>query len=67
MMIPRGYSIKKQALTTPPFINDATLVDDPVVLVDTPTALSAGPTSIYPGIRAKTFTPRYFTKVKKRR
>lgn len=59
--------IKKQGLTTPPFISDSTLVDDPVVLVDSLTALSGSPTTIYPGIKANAFTPRYFTKVKKRR
>lgn len=59
--------IKKQSLTTPPFISDSTLVDDTVALVDSSTALSGGPTSIYPGIKANTSTQRYFTKVKKRR
>lgn len=59
--------IKKQSLTTPPFINDNTLVDDPVALVDDPVALVGGPFTIYPGIKAKAKVPRYFSRIKKRR
>lgn len=59
--------IKKQGLTTMPFTNDSTLVDDPVALVDSPTALSAGPTVTFTGIKANVKPLRYYTKVKKRR
>lgn len=68
MKQPRAIGIiKRQALTTMPFTNDSTLVDDAVALVDDPTALSAGPTVTLPGIRANIRVLRYFTKVKKRR
>lgn len=59
--------IKKQSLTTMPFINDSTLVDDPTALVNSATSLSAGPTVTFTGIKANVKPLRYYTKIKKRR
>lgn len=58
-------SIKKQPLTTPPFIADNTLVDDPVALVDDPTALVGGPTTIIDSIRTQVKVTRPHPSIKK--
>lgn len=46
-------TIDEQALTTPPFTGDSTLVDDLVALVDDPSALVGGPVTIVEGIQSK--------------
>lgn len=50
--IPNGF-VKKQGLTTPPYIGDNTLVDDPVALVDDPVALVGNQVTILEGIQPK--------------
>lgn len=59
--------IKKQALTTPPFIGDSTLVDDTVALVDDATALSGGQVTLHTGLRSNVRPVRTYTNIKKRR
>lgn len=49
---PQGF-IANQTMTTPPFVADGTLVDDPVRLVDDPTALVGGLTTIVEGLQTK--------------
>lgn len=58
--------IKHQALTTPPFTTDATLVDDTVRLVDDTTALSGGNVTIISSVRAQVRVPKIYTRVKRR-
>jgi hypothetical protein len=56
-------TIQEQPLTTPPFIGDNTLVDDPVALVDDPTALVGGPVTIVEGIQSRVEVNRVWTNV----
>lgn len=48
--------IARQSLTTPPFILDGTLVDDPVALVDDHTALVGSQTTITTTLRTTVTT-----------
>lgn len=56
-MKPKGYGIKKQAQTEPPFDIDDTLVDDTVALVDDVSALVGGNTVTMPEIKLQAKAP----------
>lgn len=60
-------SIKKQSTGSAPFVNDSTLVNDPVALVNDPTALGGAPIAVTPAVSAKVTVRRYYPIIKKRR